>query len=77
MTSYEASKFGSRQIDSPHILLGLLREDPTLAREAPRETIRKQIGDRLPSSVEKTSTSVNLPVSREAKSVLVHAAEEA
>lgn len=73
---YEASNFGSGYIDSPHLLLGLLRKDPTLARGAPLETIREQIGVRL-SRGKQMSTSVDLPLSRDAKSALSHAAKEA
>ena len=72
---YEASEFGSPCIDSAHILRGLLREDPTLAREAPLETIREQIGAKLPRA-KRLPASVDLPLSRDAKSALSHAAED-
>jgi hypothetical protein len=78
---YEASQFGSPYIESEHLLLGLLREDKTLSRrffrsDAPVESIRRQIEGRTPIR-EKTSTSVDLPLSHECKRVLAYAAEEA
>jgi ATP-dependent Clp protease ATP-binding subunit ClpC len=78
---YEASQFGSPYIETEHLLLGLLREDKALSHRFLRghgavETIRKQIEDHT-TVREKVSTSVDLPVSEEAKRALVHAAEEA
>jgi ATP-dependent Clp protease ATP-binding subunit ClpC len=78
---YEASQFGSPYIDSEHLLLGLLREDKSLTNRFLRsrsavESIRQQIEEQ--STVrEKTSTSVDLPLSEECKRVLAYAAEEA
>ncbi len=78
---YEASNLGSPYIETEHILLGLLREDKALSNRflgshASVESIRKQI--EAHSMVgEKTSTSVDLPVSNEGKRVLAYAAEEA
>lgn len=88
---YEASQFGSRFIETEHLLLGLLREDGALiARLAHAEdskkpivdfddsayAIRKQIEERLPHG-ERLPTSVNLPLSQGCKRVLAYAAEEA
>jgi ATP-dependent Clp protease ATP-binding subunit ClpC len=78
---YEASQFGSPYIETEHLLLGLLREDKALTHRFLRghggvEAIRKQIEDHTIIR-EKVSTSVDLPVSEEAKRVLIHAAEEA
>jgi len=78
---YEASQFGSPYIEAEHLLLGLLREDKALTNRFLRahgagEAIRKQIDDHTIVR-EKVSTSVDLPVSEEAKRVLVHAGEEA
>jgi ATP-dependent Clp protease ATP-binding subunit ClpC len=79
---YEASQLGSRCIETEHILLGLLREDKSLAgrffprAEAVLENIRKQVEGRS-GTREKISTSVELPLSDESKRVLTHAAEEA
>src|SRR6476661_7159601 len=78
---YEASQVGSPYIETEHLLLGLLREDKALTHRFLRghgagEAIRKQIDDHTIVR-EKVSTSVDLPVSEEAKRVLVHAGEEA
>src|SRR3981081_4704644 len=78
---YEASQFGSPYIESEHMLLGLLREDKALSRRFLRsnelaESIRKQIEEHTPLR-EKTSTSIDLPLSNECKRVLAYAAEEA
>ena len=78
---YEASQFGSPDIETEHLLLGLLREDKALTNRFLRshasvETIRKQIEGRSPIR-EKVSTSVDLPLSQECKRVLAYAAEEA
>jgi ATP-dependent Clp protease ATP-binding subunit ClpC len=78
---FEASQFGSSQIETEHLLLGLLREDKALADRLPHpagsmESIRKQIEART-TIREKVATSVDLPLSEEGKRVLAHAAEEA
>jgi len=78
---FEASQFGSPQIQPEHLLLGLLREDKTLADRLPHprpslESIRKQIEART-TIREKVSTSVDLPLSVESKRVLAYAEEEA
>lgn len=78
---YEASQFGSPYIKAEHLLLGLLREDKALTNRFLRgddevEAIRKQVEEHT-TIREKISTSVDLPVSEEAKRVLIYAAEEA
>ena len=78
---YEASQFGSPYIETEHMLLGLLREDPALTSVVlPSATsinaIRKEIEERT-SLREKISTSVDLPLTNESKRVLAYAAEEA
>jgi ATP-dependent Clp protease ATP-binding subunit ClpC len=78
---FEASQFGSPQIETEHLLLGLLREDKALAARLPSpkasvESIRKQIEART-AIREKVSTSVDLPLSLECKRVLAYAEEEA
>ena len=78
---YEASQFGSPFIESEHLLLGLLREDKTLANrflrsQAAIEGIRKQIEGHT-TMREKVPTSVDLPLSHECKRVLAYSAEEA
>jgi ATP-dependent Clp protease ATP-binding subunit ClpC len=78
---YEASQFGSRFIETEHLLLGLLREDKALTNwflrsRASVESIRKQVESHTIVR-EKISTSVDLPLSDESKRVLAYAAEEA
>lgn len=79
---YEASQFGSVRIEMEHMLLGLLREDRNiLDRFAPPKglsvrDIQSEIERRVPHG-EKVSTSIDLPLSNEAKRSLAYAAEEA
>lgn len=78
---YEASQWGSRYIETEHLLLGLLREDKALADrllQSPDglESIRKQI-EAHTTVREKVSTSVDLPLTHECKRALAYAAEEA
>src|SRR6266566_3523713 len=76
---YEASQFGSPLIETEHLLLGLLRENKELMRHVlpnwiskPREDITSRI-----KTGKRTSTSIDLPLSDQAKRVLIYAAEEA
>jgi ATP-dependent Clp protease ATP-binding subunit ClpA len=74
---YEASQFGSPEITSSLLLLGILREDKTIALRLGMgvvESIRKELA---PSKGKPTPTSVDLPVSMEATRALAYAAEEA
>jgi ATP-dependent Clp protease ATP-binding subunit ClpC len=76
---YEASALGSPYIESEHLLLGILREDKALTARFLRSqvaSIRKQVEDETPTR-EKTSTSVDLPLSNESKRAMEYAAEEA
>src|SRR6476646_3315382 len=76
---YESSQFGSAYIETEHLLLGLVREDKALTSRFLRsqvDSIRKQIEGHTVVR-EKTSTSVDLPLSNESKRVLVYAGEEA
>jgi len=76
---YEASQFGSPYIESEHLLLGIIREDKALTNRFLRSgvaSIRKQVESQT-TAREKTSTSVDLPVSNESKRVLAYAGEEA
>ncbi|HLG16631.1 MAG TPA: ATP-dependent Clp protease ATP-binding subunit [Blastocatellia bacterium] len=78
---YEASQFGAQAIDAEHILLGLLREDKTLAQKFFRtphstvESIRKEIEGKTVLR-DRVSASVDLPLSANAKRVLSYAADE-
>jgi ATP-dependent Clp protease ATP-binding subunit ClpC len=76
---YEASQFGSPFIETEHLLLGIIREDKALTNRFLRShvaSIRKQVESQT-SVREKTSTSVDLPLSNESKRVLAYAADEA
>lgn len=76
---YEASQYGSAEIDSEHLLLGLLREVKSLRKSVPlasADWIRQQVeahAPRLPS----TSTSVDLPLSDDSRKILKAAADVA
>lgn len=78
---YEASQFGSPYIESEHLLLGLLREDKSLANRFLRshasvESIRKQV-ERDTTFRKMIPTSVDLPLSEECKRILLYASKEA
>lgn len=76
---YEASQFGSPFIETEHLLLGLLREDKGLCRRfgiGSAESIRQEV-EQHTILREKTSTSIDLPLSDESKRVFNYAAEEA
>jgi ATP-dependent Clp protease ATP-binding subunit ClpC len=85
---YEASQYGSPEIKTEHLLLGLFRGDRRLARKilgsggpikrftsssSSIESIRRNI--RVVGG--KISTSDDIPLSNESKRVLEYAAEEA
>jgi hypothetical protein len=75
---YEASNYGSRYIETEHLLLGLLREGP-LAKWFPGESnaeleIRAEIEKRVTRG-ERISTSVEVPLTSDCKKVLTLAAE--
>lgn len=78
---YEASEYGSRLMETEHILLGLLREDAALMQRCfgPGD-VRTQIRAAVEKAVKRgsrISTSVELPISDDLKRVLAFAAEEA
>lgn len=78
---YMASQAGSPEIETEHLLLGLLRSDMVLARRflgSPwaAEDIWREIEQGKPARA-KAPTTEDLPLSPEAKRVLVLAAEEA
>ncbi len=79
---YEASKLGSRVIESEHILLGILREGEESVNElfqrfaVKPEIIRREIeGERV--FVERISSTAELPLSEESKKILAYASHEA
>lgn len=78
---YEASKLGSRVIESEHILLGILREGEEVTSEILRrfrvkaEDLRREIeGERV--FVERISSTAELPLSEESKKILAFASRE-
>lgn len=85
---YEASQFGSPQIEPEHLLLGLLRENQPLPEGSQRpdvswallvrhkELIRKRIYVHTTIRAQ-VPTSVDLPLSKECQRVLAYAAQEA
>ncbi|MDE2979170.1 MAG: ATP-dependent Clp protease ATP-binding subunit [Acidobacteriota bacterium] len=79
---YEASKLGSRIIESEHILLGILREGEESVIELLQrlqvkpEDLRREIeGERV--FVERISSTAELPLSEESKKILAYASHEA
>jgi hypothetical protein len=76
---YEASQYGSPEIDTEHLLLGLIREDKALYRWLPKtnlQTIRQRVDDHS-TKRPPTSTAAALPLSGAAQRVLKFAADEA
>lgn len=75
---FEASQFGSTEISSAELLLGILREDQAVAAQLGLEgvaAIRREIEAVAPKT-QKVATSVDLPLSHESKMALAYAAEE-
>jgi ATP-dependent Clp protease ATP-binding subunit ClpC len=75
----EASNYGSPYIETEHLLLGLLREDQSLANRLAKEHIvepgvRAEIERRI-TRREPFSTSVEVPLSNECKNILKFAAD--
>jgi hypothetical protein len=77
---YEASQFGLEEINSDCLLLGVLREGGQMGDRwlgiSPNQ-IRESVARNTVSAARKVSTSVDLPLTNEAKRVLAYAAEEA
>ncbi len=77
---YEASQFGSPLIETEHLLLGLLREDKELIRRALLKLDIDSARQEIVSGTEThkhQSTSIDLPLSNDAKRALMYSAEEA
>jgi hypothetical protein len=68
---YEASQFGSKQIEPEHLLLGVIRQ-----MNLPGDAIRSEIAQ-LWARDKPTPTSTDLPVSHAVKRAMAYAAEEA
>jgi hypothetical protein len=76
---YEASQYGSPEIDAEHLLLGLIREYKALYRLLPKtdlQSVRQRVDDRYPKRPS-IPTNIDLPLSDAGKRVLKHAADEA
>jgi hypothetical protein len=77
---YEASQFGSQEIEELHLLLGLARGDSALLRSiSPNltlESLRERISEIIPQN-KPISTSTDLPLSSDMQRVLTRAAEDA
>jgi ATP-dependent Clp protease ATP-binding subunit ClpC len=79
---YEASQFGSVNINTDHVLLGLIREGKGLTNRifahfhVSPEDLRKEIEGRAVFR-EKVSTTVEIPFTNETMRVLTYAADEA
>jgi len=77
---YEASQFGTPEIESEHLLLGILREGKAALNAilglTQIEDIRLQIESRSTIGP-KTSTSVDMKLTNECKRILAYGAEEA
>jgi len=80
LARYEASVFGSLEITAEELLLGILREDKTVASRLSAGTvdpIRKELEQLAPPKGEPVPTSVDLPLSHETRRALECATEEA
>ncbi|MGZ4813975.1 MAG: Clp protease N-terminal domain-containing protein [Terriglobales bacterium] len=75
---YEAAQLGATEIDTTHLLLGLIRESHHLLRYFPAldniETLRNDVLAVCPSR--ETNPSPDIPLSLAAKRTLIYAAEE-
>src|SRR2546427_10905320 len=74
-----AAKYGSQTIDTEHLLLGILHEDPdVISRFLPSKTakeIRAEIESRIAKNT--ASTRIEIPLSFLCKVILAYSAEEA
>jgi len=76
---YEASQYGSPEIEPEHLLLGVIREMKYLRRWVPNtaaDSIREAADARMPKRAS-IPTSVDLPLSDDSKTALKVAQEEA
>jgi ATP-dependent Clp protease ATP-binding subunit ClpC len=78
---YEASEFGSREIGSEHLLLGLLRGNKATTRLFTRANVSiERLRDQVVRAIVKHETfptSVEVPFTEETKRILQRAADEA
>ena len=73
---YEASQFGSREIEPEHLLLGVVRQSGEMKQRLNSDALREAIGRLLPQA-KRISTSIDLPLSPACKRALAYSAEEA
>jgi ATP-dependent Clp protease ATP-binding subunit ClpC len=78
---YEASQYGSPYIEAEFLLLGLLRENEELLRKLLQKSniasdVRVAVENHIPPR-ERITTSVEVPLTEEAKQALILAMEEA
>ena len=77
---YEASALDCDYIHPEHLILGLLREDKSLFGHmafSEKEAIRRECEGVFPKTDQRRSTSVDIPLTHEAKRSLSYATEEA
>jgi len=75
-----ARELGSPRIDTVHLLLGILREDQSIAVQVGAGalgTIRKELEQVAPPKGERPATTGDLPLSKETQRALTFATEEA
>jgi len=77
---YEATELESPQIETEHLLLGILRQEKALPAQLCKsfsdlDATRKEI-ERITTRKEKISVSLDMPLSEECKRALAYAAEE-
>jgi hypothetical protein len=76
----EARGLGSKRIDTVHLLLGILREDPAVAAQvgtSAADTIRKELELVAPQKRERIVSTGDLPLSEKARRALRYAIDEA
>jgi hypothetical protein len=77
---YEASVYGSPYIESEHLLLGIVREDRPLVRRLGQALTQSDLRAEIEKHIktrERISTSIEIPLTEECKSILNLAAADA
>ncbi len=72
---YEATSFSCREITLEHLLLGILRQDPSLVTEVGREAMVRAIEGNEPSTRRRFARTKDLRLSRETARVVTAAKE--
>jgi len=74
-----AAKYGSQTIETEHLLLGILQEDPDVISRFPPSKTAKEIRAEIESRIAKNtaSTRIEIPLSFPCKVILAYSAEEA